>query len=53
MERRAGPRTRAADVGRVGVCDRIDQLATEFAEHPPVFSAAVEAGILAAVDREE
>lgn len=35
------------------VCDRIEVLTALFMEHPPVLPPAIEAGILAAVEREE
>ncbi len=41
------------EVAAVSVCDRIEELTGLFAEHPPQFPPAVEAGIMAAIDREE
>lgn len=37
---------------RVGVCDRIDELAAAFLTDPPTFAPAVEVGILTAVERQ-
>jgi hypothetical protein len=53
VERRAEPLIRAPEVAPIGACDRIEQLTATVVEHPPVLSAAVEAGIMAAADREE
>ncbi|WP_439630639.1 hypothetical protein [Gemmata sp.] len=50
VERTAG-RHRAPEP-RASVCDRIEELATLFAAHPTTFPTAVEAGILAAVERQ-
>jgi hypothetical protein len=35
------------------VCDRIEELTALFLEHPPAFTYEIEAGILAAVERDE
>ncbi|VTU02545.1 unnamed protein product [Gemmataceae bacterium] len=37
---------------RTSVCDRIDELPAAFLIDPPTFAAAVEAGILAVVERQ-
>ncbi|VTU02529.1 unnamed protein product [Gemmataceae bacterium] len=50
VERIAG-RPRASEP-RVGVCDRIEELAAAYLTHPPAFAPAVEAGIAAAVERQ-
>lgn len=40
------------DVPTLSVCDRIDELTLLYMEHSPLFAPQVEAGIIAAVERE-